>query len=45
MVFSALASVLEDGPPVGVQRLPKYLQLSDAIARAIRQGRLNTGYK
>ncbi|MEQ8228357.1 MAG: GntR family transcriptional regulator [Rhodospirillales bacterium] len=45
MVFSALASVLEDGPSVGVQRLPKYLQLSDAIARAIRQGRLKTGEK
>lgn len=45
MVFSALATALEGGPPAGVQRLPKYLQLSDAIARAIVQGRLKTGEK
>jgi DNA-binding GntR family transcriptional regulator len=45
MVFSALATALEDGPPAGVERLPKYLQLSDAIARAILQGRLKTGEK
>ncbi len=45
MVFSALATVLEDGAHSGMQRLPKYLQLSDAIARAILQGRLKTGEK
>lgn len=45
MVFSALATVLEDGSAASVQRLPKYLQLSDAIARAIVQGRLKTGEK
>ncbi|MEQ8805214.1 MAG: GntR family transcriptional regulator [Rhodospirillales bacterium] len=45
MVFTALASALEAGPAAGVQRLPKYLQLSDAIARAILQGRLKTGEK
>ena len=45
MVFTALATALEDGPPAGVARLPKYLQLSDAIARAIVQGDLKTGEK
>jgi GntR family transcriptional regulator len=45
MVFTALATVLEDGPHANVQRLPKYLQLSDAIAGAILQGHLKTGEK
>tara|TARA_R110000868_G_scaffold9894_7_gene48641 strand:- start:169 stop:936 length:768 start_codon:yes stop_codon:yes gene_type:complete len=45
MVFSVLATVLEDRAHSSVQRLPKYLQLSDAIARAILQGRLKTGEK
>ena len=45
MVVSALAMVLEDGPEGDSPRLPKYLQLSDAIARAIVRGELQCGEK
>lgn len=45
MIATTLATALEDGPPAGVDRLPKYLLLSEAIARAIAQGALKTGEK
>lgn len=43
MVFADLAHRLQDAPPPGAAPLPKYLRLSDAIARAIRAGDLAPG--
>lgn len=43
MVLASLADRLDAPPPPGQPRLPKYLVLSDAIARAIRSGELSAG--